>query len=52
MDLLWKSRAYLHWYIAEGMEEMEFVEAMEASTALCSGLEEEGSKETEGQETE
>mmetsp|Transcript_7470 Transcript_7470/g.7343 ORF Transcript_7470/g.7343 Transcript_7470/m.7343 type:complete len:80 (-) Transcript_7470:26-265(-) len=33
-DLMYKKRAFVHWYIAEGMEEGEFTEAREDSEAL------------------
>jgi tubulin alpha len=33
-DLLYSKRAFVNWYVGEGMEEMEFSEAREDSAAL------------------
>ena len=33
-DVLFKTKAYLHWYIENGMEESEFIEARENHSAL------------------
>ena len=33
-DLMYYKRAFLHWYLQEGIEEMEFTEARENLAAL------------------
>jgi tubulin alpha len=33
-DLLFSRRAFMHWYISEGMEEAEFIEAREDLAVL------------------
>ena len=33
-DLLYSKRAFVHWYVGEGMEEAEFIESREDAAAL------------------
>ena len=33
-DLMYKKRAFLHWYLQEGMEEQKFIEARERLSIL------------------